>query len=114
MREQLLTEQEGRRAEKLEAGERVKYAQTENGYLLQLATAEAIDRRLIHCYSFSNCCIFALVEALEQRCKQVGEAFRVKDEAISVAEQIRDTSKNYLKQKDEEIESLRLEVVSNR
>lgn len=57
--------------------------------------------------------MFALVEALEQRCKQVGEAFRVKDEAISVAEQIRDTSKNYLKQKDEEIESLRLEVVSN-
>ena len=44
--------------------------------------------------------------------KQVSEAAKVKDEAIAVAEQIRDTSKNYLKQKDKEIEQLRLEVVS--
>lgn len=51
--------------------------------------------------------------ALEERCKQVGEAVKVKDEAISVAEQVRDTAKNYLKQKDAEIERLRLEVVSN-
>lgn len=34
LREQVLAEQEGRRADKLEADERVKYAQTENGYFL--------------------------------------------------------------------------------
>jgi len=49
---------------------------------------------------------------LQERWKQVSEAAKVKNEAIAVAEQIRDTSKNYLKQKDEEIEQLRLEVVS--
>lgn len=48
----------------------------------------------------------------QERWKQVSEAAKVKDEAIAVAEQIRDTSKNYLKQKDKEIEQLRLEVVS--
>lgn len=70
MHKQLLAEQEGRQADKLEAA------------------------------------------VVQERWKQVSEAAKVKDEAIAVAEQIRDTSKNYLKQKDQEIEQLRLEVVS--
>lgn len=49
---------------------------------------------------------------MQQRCKQVEDAFKAKDEAISVAEQIRDRSKGHLKQKDAEIEGLMLEVVS--
>ena len=63
--------------------------------------------------AFLTFCIFRCVEIMQQRCKHVEDAFKAKDEAISVAEQIRDKSKGYLKQKDTEIEGLRLEVVSS-